>query len=275
MKETAGKYATDVITSCAFGIESNCLLNPNSEFREFGRQIVDFTVYRCFEFMSFFMLPFAVKHMDVTFFSRKTTAFLRKAFWETMSEREEKKIVRNDFMDLLLQLKNEGRIAIDKNDDEMKVIDNDDEIFDENEVFETLRKYPPLPVLDRTPNIDYTIPGTDVILEKNTPVYISLMGLHNDPEVYPDPDDYDPERFNVDNKRARHPFMYLPFGEGPKYCIGKQFGLMASKVGLVSILSQFEVSPCEGTPETLTLNPRAFIIAAKGGIPLKFTPLKK
>jgi cytochrome P450 family 6 len=42
-----------------------------------------------------------------------------------------------------------------------------------------------------------------------------------DPEVFPDPERYDPERFSEENKKARHPFMYLPFGDGPKYCIGK------------------------------------------------------
>ena len=57
-------------------------------------------------------------------------------------------------------------------------------------------------------------------IEKGTAVYIPLMGIHNDPQVWKNPDDYDPERFNEENKHSRHPYMYLPFGEGPKYCIG-------------------------------------------------------
>jgi cytochrome P450 family 6 len=105
-KEAAGKYATDVITTCAFGIESNCLLNSNAEFREFGRKIFKFSVYRSFEFMSAFMLPFVVKLMGITFFSSEATKFMRKTFWEAIQQREEKNIERHDFLELLIRLKN-------------------------------------------------------------------------------------------------------------------------------------------------------------------------
>lgn len=86
---------------------------------------------------------------------------------------------------------------------------------------ETLRKFPVLPILDRVAGRDFVIPGTNVTIQKGTTVYIPLLGLHMDPDVFPDPDHYDPERFNEENRKARHPFMYLPFGEGPKYCIGR------------------------------------------------------
>jgi len=85
---------------------------------------------------------------------------------------------------------------------------------------ETLRKVPVLPILDRVAGTDYVIPGTNITIEKGTTVYVPLLGLHMDPDVYPDPDHYDPERFSEENRKTRHPFMYLPFGEGPKYCIG-------------------------------------------------------
>jgi hypothetical protein len=113
-KEVAGKYATDVITTCAFGIESNSLLNPNAEFREFGRKIFDFSVYRSFEFMSAFMLPFVAKLMGITFFSRETTKFMRKTFWETIKVREQKKIERHDFLQLLIKLKNGEDLSNEK-----------------------------------------------------------------------------------------------------------------------------------------------------------------
>jgi cytochrome P450 family 6 len=69
MKEMAVKYGTDVITSCAFGIQSNCLLDANAVFHEFGRKIVEFSVYRSFEFMSIFMLPLVSRMMNIMFFS--------------------------------------------------------------------------------------------------------------------------------------------------------------------------------------------------------------
>jgi cytochrome P450 family 6 len=78
-----------------------------------------------------------------------------------------------------------------------------------------------MPLLDRTPNRDYVIPGTNIKIEKGTAVYVALLGIHMDPDVFPDPEYFDPERFSEKNKLTRHPSMYLPFGDGPKYCIGR------------------------------------------------------
>lgn len=113
MKDAAARYSTDVVTTCAFGIESNCLMDPKAEFREFGRQAFDFSAYRSFEFMATWMLPFAVKAMNIKFFSSETTKFLKKAFWDTIREREEKNIHREDIVQLLIQLKNEDAKAND------------------------------------------------------------------------------------------------------------------------------------------------------------------
>lgn len=66
----------------------------------------------------------------------------------------------------------------------------------------------------------YKIPGTDITLDKGILCWISVMGLHRDPELYPDPEKFDPERFSEKEKLQRHPFTYLPFGEGPRICIG-------------------------------------------------------
>ena len=88
-------------------------MDPKAEFREFGRQAFDFSAYRSFEFMATWMLPFAVKAMNIKFFSSETTKFLKKAFWDTIREREEKNIHREDIVQLLIQLKNEDAKAND------------------------------------------------------------------------------------------------------------------------------------------------------------------
>lgn len=75
-------------------------------------------------------------------------------------------------------------------------------------------------MLDRTCKNDYKIPGCDLVLPKGTHVNISVLGMHHDPDYYPDPEKFDPERFSEENKRDRPQFTYLPFGDGPRICIG-------------------------------------------------------
>jgi cytochrome P450 family 6 len=76
-------------------------------------------------------------------------------------------------------------------------------------------------MLNRECTKDYNIPGTDVVLEKGTTTVIPVLVFHHDPKYYPDPERFDPERFNEDEKTKRHHCVYLPFGEGPRKCIGK------------------------------------------------------
>lgn len=91
-------------------------------------------------------------------------------------------------------------------------------------VSETLRKYPPLGFLDRVAIQDYKVPNSDLIIEKGTPIMISMTGMHYDPQYFPNPDKFDPERFNEVNKRNIPSYVYFPFGEGPHVCIGKNDG---------------------------------------------------
>lgn len=85
---------------------------------------------------------------------------------------------------------------------------------------EGLRKYPLLHFLDREAEEDYEFPDTKVVIEKGTPIVIPMSGIHMDPKYFPNPEDFDPERFSPENKRKILPFTYFPFGEGPRNCIG-------------------------------------------------------
>jgi len=78
-----------------------------------------------------------------------------------------------------------------------------------------------VPILNRECTKRYKIPGTNVILEKGIQVVIPTMGMHYDPQYFPKPEKFDPERFSEEAKSKRHHYAYLPFGEGPRICIGK------------------------------------------------------
>lgn len=85
---------------------------------------------------------------------------------------------------------------------------------------ETMRMYPALPLLNRECTKEYRIPGTDHVIEKGTPIIISNFGLQREDKYYPDPDKFDPSRFEgKDPGLESRPFY--PFGGGPRYCLGK------------------------------------------------------
>lgn len=84
---------------------------------------------------------------------------------------------------------------------------------------EAVRKYPTLPFLNRICTKDYQIPNTDLIVTEGTPIIISLLGMMRDPINFPDPENFLPDRFS-DEKPNYNPDAFLPFGDGPRACIG-------------------------------------------------------
>ncbi|XP_068979726.1 cytochrome P450 6k1-like [Bombus flavifrons] len=133
-------------------------------------------------------------------------------------------------------------------------------------ISETLRKYPPLGFLDRVAVDDYKMPNSDLVLEKGTPIFISMIGSHYDPQYFPNPEKYDPLRFSDEAKRSRPNCIYFPFGEGPHICIGVRLGLMQSKLGVVQILKDYEISPCKKTKIPIALDPKGLATTSLGGL---------
>ncbi|XP_071504345.1 cytochrome P450 3A19-like [Diadema antillarum] len=115
-------------------------------------------------------------------------------------------------------------------------------------VCETLRMYPPSAVTDRKCTKDYTSKNLNV--PKGGQVIISIISVHRDPEYWPNPDVFDPERFTKENRKGRHPFAWMPFGAGPRNCVGMRFALMEMKMAIVRVLQKyrFEISPKTPVP---------------------------
>lgn len=87
---------------------------------------------------------------------------------------------------------------------------------------ETLRKYPPVGATQRICEESYKIPDSDVTLEKGTKVLVPIYAIHHDPVYYENPNAFDPDRFGK-NKKLHDNGTYLPFGDGPRICIGDIF----------------------------------------------------
>ncbi|KAJ8718431.1 hypothetical protein PYW08_002668 [Mythimna loreyi] len=139
---------------------------------------------------------------------------------------------------------------------------------------ETLRMYSIVEPLQRSTTREYKVPGTDLVLEKDTIVIISPRGIHYDKKHYPKPEIFNPDRFDAEEVAKRHPCAYLPFGLGPRNCIGMRFGKLQSQLCIVKILSKFSVEPSKNTDRNLKVAPHRAIIGPEGGIRLNIIPRK-
>lgn len=137
-----------------------------------------------------------------------------------------------------------------------------------------MRKYPPVANLNRLAKDDYKVPDSDFVIEKGISVIIPAFAIHHDEEYYPNPEIFDPDRFSIEGMKTRDALSWLPFGEGPRNCIGLRFGMMQARIGLVCLLNSFEFDVCDKTSIPLVITPSSFILSPDGGLYLKVKPIK-
>ncbi|RVE46813.1 hypothetical protein evm_008521 [Chilo suppressalis] len=136
---------------------------------------------------------------------------------------------------------------------------------------ETLRKYPPMGWLDRVAEKTYRI-DDKLTIAKGTSVYVNSMGMQHDPDYYPDPDRFDPDRFLPENDDGSRP--YMPFGEGPRICIGMRFAHRTIWYAASQILLNYHLQPMPGTktPVRCEVDHRGLILAPGKETYVKFVP---
>ncbi|MBQ5153916.1 cytochrome P450, partial [Macrococcus caseolyticus] len=105
---------------------------------------------------------------------------------------------------------------------------------------ETLRLYPVIGLLTREVMEDYTFPS-GLKVEKGLRIFLPLYHLHHNPEFFPDPEEYRPERFLPENKDNIKPYTYMPFGDGPRICIGMRFAKMQMAAGIITLLKKYRL----------------------------------
>lgn len=160
-------------------------------------------------------------------------------------------------------------------------------------VCETLRKWPAAPLIDRLCVKDYEMEYDDkkFTIEKGINFYIPIYGIHHDEQYFPQPEKFEPERFNDENKANIDPDTYIPFGKqvkmsmngscnlycltigiGPRNCIGSRFALMEIKTIMYSLLLNFNFEVTKNTQIPLKLAPNPTQLQSEKGIWIGFTP---
>jgi cytochrome P450 len=107
---------------------------------------------------------------------------------------------------------------------------------------ETLRHYCPALRLEREAMEDVMLGNTGAKIQKGETVEIPIYAIHHDPDYYPDPFTFNPDRSMPGNRDRIQPYTYLPFGSGPRNCIGMRFVLLSAKLVLAKISHSFRFS---------------------------------
>ncbi|XP_034250394.1 cytochrome P450 6a2-like isoform X2 [Thrips palmi] len=338
IRELLARFSTDVISSAAFGIESNSMKNPHSEFRRMGQRAFE----PCMDVNMRTLLEFFARDIMKMFSIRSVPndvhEFFTRIVADLVEHREKNNVERADLLNILIRLKNDGFVpgddeasaetrGVDRDDQKLtgkeiaaqvfvffiagfettssttaftlyelakhpdiqdKVLQELDTVlkahggkvtydalqemtFMEMVVQETLRHYPAVPFITREAMVTRPLPLTDTMVEKGTRLLIPVWSIHKDPELWEDPLRYDPMRFLEEAKRARRPGIYMPFGDGPRICIGMRMGLVQVKTALATVLSLARVTLAPSTPKEVRISARTVVIAPEHDIHLVLT----
>jgi cytochrome P450 len=132
---------------------------------------------------------------------------------------------------------------------------------------EGLRLYPPFWMIDREAVADDSV--GDIAIPGGSTVIVYVYGAHHAPRYWESPESFDPERFIKANEKLRMPFTYLPFGGGPRVCIGNQYAMLQILMILSDLLRRYDFELTPG--QTIEARPMV-ILRPKHGIRMTFTP---
>uniref|UniRef100_A0A8C8UEQ4 Cytochrome P450 3A n=1 Tax=Peromyscus maniculatus bairdii TaxID=230844 RepID=A0A8C8UEQ4_PERMB len=300
IKEVFGAYGMDVITSTSFGVNVDSLNNPKDPFVENARKLIRFDLFNPL-FMSVVLFPFLIpiyEMLNVSIFSKDSIAFFKK-FMDRMKENhlDSNQKHQVDFLQLMMNTRNNSKdkeshkalsnsysihfvfmgflfvcllffpelgFLCSPNYDKLMEIEYLDMVLNE-----TLRLYPISNRLMRVCKQGVEMDG--VFIPKGSTVIAPIYALHHDPQYWSEPEEFRPKRFSKENKGNINPYVYLPFGIGPRNCLGMRFTLMIMKLALTKVLQNFSFQPCKETQIPMKLDRQLLLQPAKP-IVLKVIP---
>ncbi|XP_049874738.1 cytochrome P450 6B2-like [Pectinophora gossypiella] len=335
IRELMARYTTDFIGACGFGLNVDALSDENSQFRWLGKRIFQRTPRDAINGALKLMFPELCKKL--TFLSPELEKSVVSLVTSIMKERNYKPAGKNDFIDLVLEIKQKGKISGEsieqKSPDgspkivELEISDlliiaqvfvffgagfetsstassytlhqlafNPDcqekaqEEIDRvlakygnkltyeaiNDLkylemcfFEGMRMYPSVGYLVRMcTSPHYTFSEIDLTIDEGVKVYIPIQAINRDEKFFPNPNKFDPDRFRDGIKDVKD--FFLPFGSGPRACVGERLGQMQSMAGIAALLHKYSLEPAacsvlDPPPEPSGIVSESFV----GGLPLK------
>jgi len=139
-------------------------------------------------------------------------------------------------------------------------------VFTTQVINEALRLYPPFWMIDREAVAEDRV--GDTVIPAGSTVIVYVYGAHHAPRYWSDPETFDPERFTKENSAAQPPFTHLPFGGGPRGCIGGNYAMLQILMILSTLLRKYDLE----LPPGQKIEPRAMVILRpKNGIRMSFT----
>nr|AZR39453.1 cytochrome P450 [Agasicles hygrophila] len=325
LREVCIRFTLDNVAACAFGLEGKCFDEPLSQFRDIANRFLSPGSISAFKFTILSLCPWLGGYMKIKFVPNDVEQQLMNIVRSSIKYRKENNVVRNDFLDAMLQISSSTDVFTD-----IDIVANSASFFGDGyetssrvmafalfelalnvEVQEKLRKeiqnaaeknnnilsydvVNELPYLDaclneslrknsiiaslgKTCTEDYTYTTTDpdlkpltVHVKAGSTIMIPIEALQNDPKYFENPDKYIPERFLEKNANSFNKYTFMPFGEGPRSCIGQRFGLTQIKVGIANIINNFKLTFNAKTKFPLKFDPHYIMLDAIGGLWVDF-----
>jgi cytochrome P450 len=135
-------------------------------------------------------------------------------------------------------------------------------------IYETLRLFPPVPIfLQRECKETVTIKG--ITIPKGTLVETPPWVLHRDPEYWPEPNNFNPDRFAPENQTEDQKFAFAPWGLGPRMCIGARFALIEATTALARIVRSYRIVPSKDFNPDVKVEVKYLLLSPSEEIPIQ------
>ncbi|XP_060651820.1 probable cytochrome P450 6a23 [Drosophila nasuta] len=321
-------YTSDTIGTAIFGLECNGLRDPKAPFVQMGLNAM---LKKRYDYIFCLFFPKLSLKLHLKRTPADVEAFYMGLVKDTIKYREEHNIKCNDFVGIMLEMKQkyeagntEEGLTLNEIAAQMYVflvagfettatalslalyeLARDEHIqsqlrgeieeaiaqhgehgeltyealqkmkYLEQVISETLRMYPVATEHLRRTNARYEVPGhPHHYLPAGAQLIIPVYSIHHDPEYYPEPEKFQPERFSDEAIQQRPSCAFIPFGQGPRICIGMRFGRIKVAVGLIALLRNFRFSFADETPQRMQFENHSFLLHTKGGFKLRVEELQ-